>query len=71
MSSSDLQMIARAGGNIVIDATPFTTSDLYLVAAAGKQTGSSLTILGAGKFFASDCQMIARANPGHVTFHFC
>jgi hypothetical protein len=71
MSSSDLQMIARAGGNIIVDAKPFMASDLYLVAAAGKQSGSTLTILGAGKFLASDCQMIARANPGRVTFNFC
>lgn len=71
MSSLDLQMIARAGGNIIVDAKPFTALDLRMVAAAGKQSGSSLSILGAGKFSSLDCQMIAKANPGRVTFNFC
>lgn len=71
MSSLDLQMIARSGGNIIIDAKPYTALDLRMVASAGKETKATLTILGAGKFTSLDCRMIAKANPGHVTFNFC
>lgn len=71
MSSLDLQMIARAGGNIIVDAKPYTALDLKMVASAGKDTNATLTILGAGKFTSLDCQMIAKANPGYVTFNFC
>lgn len=71
MSSLDLQLIAKAGGNIVVDAKEFTSLDLQLVAKAGKQSDSTLTILGAGKFSSLECQLIAKANPGRVTFNFC
>lgn len=71
MSSLDLQLIAKAGGNIVVDAKPFSALDLQLVAKAGKETNSTLIIHGAGKFSSLDCQLIAKANPGHVTFNFC
>lgn len=64
-------MIARAGGNLMIEASSYTALDLQMVAAAGKQKGATLTIIGAGKFSSLDCQMIAQANPGHVTFNFC
>ncbi len=71
MSSLDLQMIARSGGNIIVEAKPYTALDLRMVASACKESKATLTILGASKFTSLDCQMIAKANPGHVTFNFC
>ena len=71
MSSLDLQMIAKSGGNLVVEAKSYSALDLKLVAAAGKENGATLTIMGAGKFSSLDCQLIAKANPGHVTFNFC
>lgn len=71
MSSLDLQMIARSGGNIIVEAKPYTALDLRMVASACKESNATLTILGASKFTSLDCQMIAKANPGHVTFNFC
>lgn len=71
MSSLDLQMIAKSGGNLVVEAKSYSALDLQMVAAAGKENGATLTIMGAGKFSSLDCQLIAKANPGHVTFNFC
>ena len=71
MTSIDLQMIAKTGGNLVIDASPYSAIDLQMVAKAGKDTGATLTIMGARKFSSIDCQMISKSNPGHVTFNFC
>lgn len=71
MTSLDLQMIAKTGGNLIIDAIPYSALDLQMVAKAGKDTGATLTIMGAGKFSSLDCQMISKANPGHVTFNLC
>ena len=71
MTSLDLQMIAKTGGNLIIDASPYSAIDLQLVAKAGKDTGETLTIMGAKKFSSLECQMISKSNPGHVTFNFC
>lgn len=64
-------MIAKSGGNLVVDAKSYSALDLRMVAAAGKNVGATLTIIGAEKFSSLDCQSIAKANPGRVTFNFC
>ena len=68
-NSLDLKMIAQAGGNIVVSATPYSALDLKMVAAA-LISGATLTIKNADKFSALDCKMIAAAAPKHVVFDF-
>lgn len=68
-TSLDLKMIAQAGGNIVVTATPYSALDLKLVAAA-LTPGATLTVKGADKFSALDCKLIASAAPGRVVFDF-
>ena len=68
-TSLDLKMIAQAGGNIVVAATPYSALDRKLVAAA-LTPGATLTVKGADKFSALDCKLIASAAPGRVVFDF-
>lgn len=68
-TSLDLKIIAQAGGNIVVDAAPYTSLDLKIVASALVK-GGSLTIKNADKFSSLDCKVIASAAPGQVYFDF-
>lgn len=68
-TSMDLKMIAQAGGNIVVTATPYSALDLKMVAAA-LTLGATLTVKSADKFSALDCKLIASAAPGRVVFDF-
>ena len=68
-SSLDLKMIAQAGGNIIVAATPYSALDLKMVATA-LTPGATLTVKNADKFSALDCKLIASAAPGRVVFDF-
>ena len=68
-SALDLKMIAQAGGNLVVESTPYSALDLKMVAYA-LASGATLTVKRADKFSALDCKMIAFAAPGRVIFDF-
>lgn len=68
-TSLDLKMIAAAGGSIIIDATPYTSLDLKLVASALKDD-ATLLIKNANKFSSLDCKTIVSGASGKVTFDF-
>ncbi len=68
-SALDLKMIAQAGGNLVVESTPYSALDLKMVAYA-LASGATLTVKKADKFSALDCKMIASAAPGRVIFDF-
>lgn len=70
MTAYDLKNIASAGGNIVVSAKDFSAYDLKNIAENGVATKVKLTIKNAGGLSGYDCQNIASANPGNVTFDF-
>lgn len=65
----DLKGIAKAGGNLVVDAINYTALDMKGVASV-LDKGATLTIKNADKFTALDCKGIAAAAPGQVIFDF-
>ena len=68
-TSLDLKGIAKAGGNLVVDANNYTALDMKGVASV-LDKGATLTIKNADKFTALDCKGIAAAAPGQVIFDF-
>ena len=70
MTVLDLQGIASAGGNLIVNGSKYTVFDLKSIAAAGLKTKSTLVIKNASKLSGLDCKSIASANPGCVTFDF-
>lgn len=65
----DLKMIAAAGGSIIVDATPYTSLDLKMVASELKDN-ATLLIKKADKFSSLDCKAIVSGASGKVTFDF-
>ncbi|ATR92334.1 hypothetical protein [Porphyromonas gingivalis] len=70
MTALDLQGIASAGGNLIVNGSKYSASHLKSIAAAGLKTKSTLVIKNASKLSGLDCKSIASANPGCVTFDF-
>ena len=70
MTALNLQMIANAGGTVIVSASNYTALNLQTIANAGKAKGANLIVKDANKLTALNCQTIASANPGHVTFDF-
>ncbi|SJL26197.1 hypothetical protein PGIN_7BTORR_01892 [Porphyromonas gingivalis] len=70
MTVLDLQGIASAGGNLIVNGSKYSASLLKSIAVAGLKTKSTLVIKNASKLSGLDCKSIASANPGCVTFDF-
>ncbi|MBF1288884.1 MAG: hypothetical protein HXM98_00460 [Porphyromonadaceae bacterium] len=66
----DLKLIASAGGNLIINEGNYSGTDLKIVATASCEGKGTLMIKRVSRLSALDCQIIASANPGHVTFDF-
>lgn len=71
MNTIDFCGIAKAGGNITIDAREFNALQLKNIASSGVVTGAQLTIKNAFILNSLQCKQIASANPGKVNFCFC
>lgn len=67
-STTDLRMIAGAGGGLVLDAGRYSTTDLRMIAAALVDGGATLRLINAEKKSTTDLRMIAAAKPGQVIF---
>jgi hypothetical protein len=70
MTVLNLQTIVTAGGCIVINASDYNVLNLQAIAMAGKKSGGKLHIKNANSLTVQNCQAIASANPGNVTFDF-
>lgn len=68
--ANDLIRIAAAGGCIVVRATDYMKSELERIAAAGVSHNAKLTVKRADALKTSDCEAIAKKNPGNVIFDF-
>ena len=69
-TSLNLKEIAFVGGNIIISAEDYTTSQIKEIVFSGKSKGCFLTIRNANKLTTLQCKEIAFINPNHVTFDF-
>lgn len=69
-TSSQLREIAFIGGNIILSADDYTTSQIKEIVFDGRSKGCNVTIKNANKFTTMQCKEIAFVNPGHVTFDF-
>lgn len=69
-TSTNLKEIAFVGGNIVIDAADYTSSQIKEIVFVGKSKGGCVFIKNASKLMTQQCKEIAFINPGHVTFDF-
>lgn len=69
-TSSSLKEIAFVGGNIILSADDYTTSQIKEIVFSGKTSGGTILIKNANKFTTTQCKEIAFVNPGHVTFDF-
>lgn len=67
---SCLKEIVFVGGNLIISAEDYTTSQIKEIVFSGKTKGSNVLIKNADKFTTTQCKEIAFVNPGHVTFDF-
>jgi hypothetical protein len=67
MKKYELVEIAKAGGNIIVDASKYKKYELVEVAKALKE-GSTLLINNASSMKKYELVEIAKANPGAVTF---
>lgn len=73
-STSELRLIAQAGGSLVLDMSKhaYSTSELIAIASSLRH-GASLTIRmrqDGSELSATQCAQIARAKPGQVRFWF-
>ena len=66
----DLKLIASAGGNLIINEGNYSVTDLKIVATASCEGKGTLMIKRVSRLSTLDCQNIASANLGHVTFDF-
>lgn len=64
MTISKLMTIASSDGSVIVDAEIHTISNLQSLTCAGRNTSN------ASKLAISNCQAIATANPGNITFDF-
>ena len=69
-TSSSLKEIAFVGGNIILSAEDYTSSQIKEIVFSGRTKGCSVIIKNANKFTTSQSKEIAFVNPGHVTFDF-
>lgn len=70
MTTSDIRSIITAGGNIILDASKFTSSDLRGIATTASSQNVSLLLKNASKLTTSDLRGIATAGKHIVTFDF-
>lgn len=70
MTVLNLQAIVTAGGCVVVNAGSYSALNLQTIAIAGKRSGGKLHIKNANNLTVLNCQAIASANPGNVTFDF-
>lgn len=73
-STSELRLIAQAGGSLIVDLSKHSYSASELIAIASSLShGASLTIRmrqDGSELSATQCAQIARAKPGQVRFWF-
>lgn len=67
-TTEDLVRIALSGASFWIKPTGRTTDDLVRIAAAMRQSGGQLTVLGTVGRTTEDLVRIGSAGKGHVTF---
>lgn len=67
-STMELQLIAKAGGSLIISAKSISTMELQLIARS--LVSGKLTLKDADSISTMELQLIARANPGNVIFDF-
>lgn len=65
---SQLKDVLAAGGNMVIDASTWTMSDLTQLAAEAKNANVELTIKSSGGLTSEQLKQLATAAPGLITF---
>ena len=70
MTVLNLQSIASSGGSVIVSAASYSALNLQSIAMTCKAKGVDLVIKEANKLTVLNCQTIASANPGHVTFDF-
>lgn len=70
MSLSELQSIAREGGNLEVSAARVDTNGLRMLARDCKDAGTTLTIRDCGQASTTSLRGIAREHPRGVTFSF-
>lgn len=70
MTASDIRSIINAGGNIILDASKYTSSDLRSIATTASSQNVSLLLKNASKHTTSDLRSIATAGKHVVTFDF-
>lgn len=69
-TSTSLKEIAFIGGNIILSAEDYTSSQIKEIVFSGRTKGCNVIIKNANNFTTSQCKEIAFVNPGHVTFDF-
>ena len=67
-SSSSLASIARAGGNVTLDASYISSSSAASIARAAKRSGAIVNVVNSSKYSFSAMASVSRANPGKVFF---
>ncbi|HCK24643.1 MAG TPA: hypothetical protein DHW31_07690 [Bacteroides graminisolvens] len=70
MTVLNLQAIVAVGCCVVVKASDYTVFNLQSIATSGVKSGGKLHIKNANSLTSFNCQAIASANPGNVTFDF-